>query len=540
MWEQFFENHILERGREYFELGLVKKVEVKDKITRAIVDGSKEYKVEINDTRHGLKLSCDCPYADTGEYCKHLAAVLFYLDEKEKEVQMQDQIDELIDLIDEADPSFIKDFLLDVLIKDEILLYQFKSLVQEDINPDDIKRYKNYIDSIFYKYTDDYDYIDYDNAMDFVSDLDGALKNIEEMVDNEQLEQAFELNNYIFIRLGNQDMDDSDGGLSELAEACVNIWYGILNKCSLQFKRKIFKWFVDHMDGSILDYLEDYIGEILFEEFSEEEFLKEKLIFINNKIEEYTDKDDPNKSNYRLGNFVLEYVLNLEKLNVDQKEIDKYCKENLDFKGVREYYIDSLIKRQEYEEAIKLLNESVAKGQGWYVRDYIYRLKNLYKQMGDMERYKEELWKLVLKYDTGDVERYKELKGLYTDEEWLEKREIVFREVPSYHVEELYILEGLYDRLIDIVMESSGLSMLNRYEDMLRDKYPDRLLKKYVKEVIAMTGKTGSWKHYRYMVSILRKMREYPGGETVVSKLVEDWKVRFKNRPSMMAELKRL
>ena len=149
----------------------------------------------------------------------------------------------------------------------------------------------------------------------------------------------------------------------------------------------------------------------------------------------------------------------------------------MDFKGVREYYIRFSYPEQENEEAIKLLNESVAKGQGWYVRDYIYRLKNLYKQMGDMERYKEELWKLVLKYDTGDVERYKELKGLYTDEEWLEKREIVFREVPSYHVEELYILEGLYDRLIDIVMESSGLSMLNRYEDMLRDKYLTGFLK---------------------------------------------------------------
>ncbi|CCQ94830.1 hypothetical protein CULT_2080003 [[Clostridium] ultunense Esp] len=44
------------------------------------------------------------------------------------------------------------------------------------------------------------------------------------MIDNNQLKEAFELTNYIFIKLGNQDIDDSDGRTGEIANSCLEIW----------------------------------------------------------------------------------------------------------------------------------------------------------------------------------------------------------------------------------------------------------------------------------------------------------------------------
>ena len=43
------------------------------------------------------------------------------------------------------------------------------------------------------------------------------------------------------------------------------------------------------------------------------------------------------------------------------------------------------------------------------------------------------------------MELYKELKSIYIDKEWLEKREKIFSKLSSYRgIDKLYELEGLY------------------------------------------------------------------------------------------------
>jgi len=148
---------------------------------------------------------------------------------------------------------------------------------------------------------------------------------------------------------------------------------------------------------------------------------------------------------------------------------------------------------------------------------------------------------LVLKYNAGDVELYKELKSIYTDKEWVKKREIIFSKLPSYsRIDKLYELEGLFDRLIDVVINSHGLYLLFEYERILKDIYPNELLNKYENTVKAMATNASGRAHYREMVSILRRMSKYPGGKLKVSEIVSDWKVRYKNRPAMMDELRKL
>ena len=172
---------------------------------------------------------------------------------------------------------------------------------------------------------------------------------------------------------------------------------------------------------------------------------------------------------------------------------------------------------------------------------YSMKLKDLYKEIGEKHLYEEELWSLVLDYNAGDVELYKELKSIYTEEEWLEKREIIFSKLSPYSgIDKLYEMEGLYDRLIDLVMSSYGLYMLMEYEEILKDIYPKELLKKYEYTVKDMATKTTSRTRYREIVSILRRMEKYPGGKELVLEITNDWKSRYKNRTAMMDELSKL
>ena len=217
--------------------------------------------------------------------------------------------------------------------------------------------------------------------------------------------------------------------------------------------------------------------------------------------------------------------------------------QNTEINQVRKYYIDICINKKDYDMAIELLREGKDKEKDWpgLLINYSLKLKDLYKQIGKHKLYEEELWALVLNYKAGDVELYKELKSIYTDKEWMKEREIVFSKLSPYRgIDKLYELEGLYDRLIELVVNSHGLYMVMEYEEILKDIYPKELLNKYENTIKAMATNTSGRAHYREIVSILRRMKKYPKGKEKVSEIISDWRLRYRNRPAMMDELSKL
>ena len=167
--------------------------------------------------------------------------------------------------------------------------------------------------------------------------------------------------------------------------------------------------------------------------------------------------------------------------------------------------------------------------------------EEIYRLQGNRKAYMEQLWKLVLEHRAGDLKLYKELREQYTAEEWLEKREEVFKKLPAHaRIQRLYKEEKLYDRLLTCVLNSPGLYTLQEYENILKKEYPEQILDKYRDEVNKMAVHTSDRKHYSYLVSLLRRMQRMKGGTRVVEIIVGDWKVRYKNRPAMMDELRKL
>ena len=83
-WDYLFYRQILARGREYFRSGKVQDLKHTGARYEADVVGTKDYHVTVylGDRVHP-QLSCNCPYAGDGHYCKHMAAVLFAVEEEE-------------------------------------------------------------------------------------------------------------------------------------------------------------------------------------------------------------------------------------------------------------------------------------------------------------------------------------------------------------------------------------------------------------------------------------------------------------------------
>lgn len=82
-WKRFFRTIILERGMDYFERNRVSGLTYDDFIYKARVLGDKAYNVEIKIRNQDIiYMKCSCPHAKSGSYCKHMAAVMYAIEEQ--------------------------------------------------------------------------------------------------------------------------------------------------------------------------------------------------------------------------------------------------------------------------------------------------------------------------------------------------------------------------------------------------------------------------------------------------------------------------
>lgn len=562
-WKELFAPHILERGYNYFCENAVEDMEVSEELIRANVMGTEEYEVEISlDDGDVTEMYCSCPYAMGGRNCKHMAAVLYEWSSTEPEEPVQKpenadlfgsaytrnsyqkKRDAVSKLVKEADMETLASFLIDILMNNEKLLARFYNIFNKQVTEGDLKRYKNQVDAIANRYLGRNQFIDYYEADGFISELEDIIdENVDRMIDNGDYLYAFELINYIFQLIGDVDMDDSDGGTSILANRIYEIWIELLSKVNSGDKRKMFEWFTSHLDGSIIDYLEEYIEQIIMEEFEEKEYKKDKQSFIEMMVKKSEEEESDWSRSYEVGKWAMRYLSLLDEQGVDEKEIKAFCKKYWSNSSVRRYYIDLCMSKKDYDRAIEVLDESILL-DGKYIgliSGYSQMKKEIFLLQGNKEAYLNQLWRLVLEHKAGDVDLYKELKKQYTTDEWLVKREEIFKKLPKYaHIGELYKEEKLYDRLLGFVLQSSGLDTVQKYENVLKKDYSEQLLDKYRDEVNKMALYTSNRNCYQEMVSLLRRMQQMKGGSEIVEDICCQWRIKYKNRPAMMDELNKL
>ena len=84
-WKRYFLPHILERGKKCLREGRVGEIRRTTHGYEAIVRGEQKYHVKIDIQGQFIEqMSCDCFYVQNkGQYCKHMAAVLYELEERQ-------------------------------------------------------------------------------------------------------------------------------------------------------------------------------------------------------------------------------------------------------------------------------------------------------------------------------------------------------------------------------------------------------------------------------------------------------------------------
>ena len=535
-WKDYFEEHILERGYRYYRSGNVEDLNItKNEITAAVY-GSEEYEVSILfDGKEIEEMECTCPYAEDGNYCKHMAAVL-YAAEKQPAV-ISTSASEIETFVNQADIAELKKILIEILQKDDALFLKLKSSLAKKPEEIDIKHYQKQIERTIKKYGGRYGYIEYHDADSFIEKMEEYLDNdVQNLIDANLLESAFDLSSLLFLEISAVEMDDSDGEIADFSCQCCEVWKKILSQADAKLTEKIFIWLLSHLDGSLIDYMEDYLEDTIMDEFQETAYLQKKLDYTEQKAASIPWSDSWSKQ-YDRQKWAMHHIFIMEQLHFTDDAILAYCRKYWEHPEIRKYCTNYWIKKENSAKAISILEESLQldKKSLGLIADYRRQLKDLYKKQGNLEVYKQYLQQLVIN-DT-KLEDFRELKAAYSNEEWLTIREKIFSEITSYKIAVFYQEEKLYDRLLNYVMSRSDVFELRKYEKVLAQHYPEQVLKKYHDFLMQAAQNTADRKTYQEWANILQRMTAIKGGSECVRNIIAEWHLLYPRRKAMMQEI---
>jgi len=130
-WKNLFRTHILERGLKYYEEDCVTSLKQIMTGYTAVVEGTDDYDVEIEMRDNQVyDMTCTCPYAAAGNYCKHMAAVLYEIEEGETDTKIpvnylekvQEQNKELQEVITRIPIEELQEIVFSQAASDECFL----------------------------------------------------------------------------------------------------------------------------------------------------------------------------------------------------------------------------------------------------------------------------------------------------------------------------------------------------------------------------------------------------------------------------------
>lgn len=479
-WKHYFQPHILERGREYYREDRVTELSDRDGNITACVEGSELYGVEIEYSgKDILFMSCDCPYAEGGENCKHMAAVLYAWEAGG--ISERPTAEELEKAISAFSKDEMRRLLLSVALADERVA-TILCTPKDGREPVSSVGWKKQIAAISRRYGGRDGFIDYENAWDYANELEELLtENAELLREMESIEDAFSLICAVYEEAVTVEIDDSDGEITMLLSACEEEWDEVFEAANTTQKLKMQEWFLKEWEKA--DWLgEEILGKFAFYNSSSEEMSRKGLAKLDCAIE----KEKANTKSYRLTGLLQQKLSVLEQLPNAETEVEHFFAEYGHIPEIRMMYADRLLSPGSAGEAICILEQAKAdRESGYYARRACAKLIELYEAENDLEKLITELRTMVTTFRQDDTNYAAQLKALLPEQEWIVMREELLQSRLFFPKNELLFTENLFRRLLDRIIQSGSVSAMDRYSPFLRADYPNEVKVFYVQYLTA-------------------------------------------------------
>ncbi|MBO0461694.1 MULTISPECIES: SWIM zinc finger family protein [unclassified Enterococcus] len=528
-WQSVFEEPDLDNGYTLFiEKHVHEFLFTQEQITAKVTEENNEYDILIQLTTHEhfYRVACTCSH-EGNDHCAHIAAVLFKYEQEDKHEKTPD----LIKLISYANEQDIHDFLLSILRGNQKLTQRF----QEHIAIKNISDYDKMV-VILEKHTQYSTNNTNDRTIQKINnELSGFLtKLVDTAVEKNQILHAFELMNRVVEHLDLAKIHNVENDVSLIMHQCYSLWKKLLKHASEQEKQRMFSKLSAKVNSTTASQSCFYIQQVLHEEFPQQ---------FSDHEQQALDQTTENNGFFNYKNKRLLSIRQMENLNYSDNQIRQRARESWQSPTIRSQYIDYLMQKKAYEEAIVVLKESIVldKHSSDMITLHRYALKNLYHKLGNKELYAEQIFHLLLEGETVDMNLIHQLKKSYSIDQWEEVREQLFEQLKNRtDVGLFYSKERRYDLLLDYILKSPGLEEASRYFSFLRKQFPEALLQKYEYELRRMAAETTTRSRYHKMALLIAEMATLPSSTISVQLLIKELKEKYPRRKAMLEELKKL
>ena len=175
--------------------------------------------------------------------------------------------------------------LLRLAERDTAVAEQIRSAT-EPPSKQQVQRWKRQIARLLRRAAEGHGYIEYDRAWDTMCELDDLLSDTTgQLLAAGYVWEAFSLTGYGFQAAAQCDMDDSDGGLTMLAETCLGLWRAQIEAAAPDLRRRMYQWFQEVCRTSD-DLCQELSWEAQQELFHDPAFLRSNIAQLDRMIRE--------------------------------------------------------------------------------------------------------------------------------------------------------------------------------------------------------------------------------------------------------------
>lgn len=541
-WKNMFPPHIWLRGVDYYRDGRVLDLRYRNSEVTAQVEGSETYTVSVTFNKKRDCITdyfCDCPYGEDGTPCKHLAAVLCAVQDGAQspipEEKSEHTVEALVGLLSE---SQMRSLLIrfaegDSHIKEVIQLAATNELPQTQKD-----QWEADLEELTDSMSDRHGFIDYEDASEYCDALEEYMNDrLPDLLFVGKTMDAFQLTWLTFQTGVEQDMDDSDGGLSVLASFCMDAWSQILKQADLEEQREILHWFTAHYASLELGRM--FLDEYLYDAPWKDEIRSKLLSFLDRQIQECLKNEN---SQYRLEDLVVYRVKWMERIGWSKEEQEQYFTQYHYLPKIREVKITQAKQSGDWATALALLEESreIDQDKPGLVAKYSAQIIEIYERTDNRESLLKELRDYLYEFRQDDLVYVLKLKAMLTPEEWTAERDrLLNSETMRFQIYTLLEQEQMYEELMQRIEKNTDIHALERYERLLKKSYGQRCLNVYVTHLQDAMGRACNRKAYWSVIQTLKKVRKYPDGKAAAQSLADYWKEKYPRRTSMLDELRK-
>lgn len=539
-WSELFPPHIWQRGRNYYRGGHVLDIRHLGNRITAEVEGTELYTVSValdSGTNRIEDHSCDCPYGEDGTPCKHLAALLCALEDTDDAETKKDEFSTVETIVGLLSEKQMRQLLIQFAENDSFVWEKILFTATNQLPINQKQQWQQDLQELTDEAADRHGFIDYEEAYDYCFSLQEYLYNrVPDLLAKGFIMDSFELVCLVFQTGIEQDMDDSDGGLTVLANCCIGEWSKILTLASSEDQKKMFRWFCEAYRKG--DLVRMFLEEYLFLAPWKKAIIPELLSFLDQEIRSCAE----NSRNYRLNDLVTSRIHWMNEIGVSTEERKAYIQQNHQLSAVRDIEVAEAKHNGDWGSALALLEESKALDADkiGLVARYSQQIIEIYETLHDTPSVKKELEYYLFTFRQDDLQYVEKMKLLLSTAEWEEMRSrLLNSKTMLSQVYPLLSKEGLYGQLMDMMETHGYIHTLQLYEDLLKKEFPQRCMHIYKNHLHQAMNQASNRKAYWSVIQTLKKLKKYPDGKAAAQTIADQWKQKYPRRTSLLDELKK-